>query len=125
MRKYNKQLLLNEEAMNNIHKAKDMLSAVSNRRFSSSEIINEIIGKYVRFNALENDIKSYILHFSDALSKDENVYGVLLFGSVAKGVFGKYSDIDILVVVNSDRMKSFDTANDIKMGLEPERILRD
>ncbi len=119
--KYNKQMLLNEEAIRNMRRMKEILSESSGKRLSYSQVINELIGKNLKFNSLDKDIRKYILSFSKELSKKEWVCGILLFGSVAKGTYNRYSDVDILVVADKLDLDYFDQINDIKMRLEEKR----
>lgn len=101
MAKY-KQMLIDEQSHAYINDAKRLLTAAGGKRMSSREVINELIGRRIRYLRLEKDIRDYINEFVSGAAEDRNILGLLLFGSVAKNTFGKYSDIDVMVLVDSD-----------------------
>ena len=43
-----------------------------------------------------------MLEITDKLKNIEYINGILLFGSIAKGRYNEYSDIDILVIINNN-----------------------
>lgn len=52
---------------------------------------------------------------------DKNVLGILLFGSVARNKFDKYSDVDIYILLN--KKSEFSRSNFIKNGVRVDIIL--
>lgn len=101
MAKY-RQMLVDEEAHAYISDAKMLLSREGGKRLSSREVIGELIGRRIRYLRLGKEIRGYVNEFVSEAAGDRKVLGLLLFGSVAKNTFGKYSDIDIMVLVDSD-----------------------
>ncbi len=100
MKRY-RQMLVDEEAHARLNEAKAVLGAAAGRRFSAGEVIEELVGRKVRYLKLPAEVRRYINSFVSIAASDRHVVGILLFGSVAKGNFGKYSDIDVLVVTDS------------------------
>jgi len=110
-----KTVILNVETYGRISRAKKILSEKTNRKLSFGDLFNEVFGKSIEFLDIDADLKSYIRHFSERLGEKPYVKGVLLFGSVARGGFNQYSDIDILVVVsNGAASKALDLIHEIK-----------
>lgn len=58
---------------------------------------------------------------TERYQSDKNVLGILLFGSAARNVFDKYSDIDIYILLN--RKKKFSRENFIRNGIRIDVIL--
>ena len=116
-----KQTLLDENAYNTLVDAKAVIQAKSNRKVTFSDVINEFIKKKVNFLKLDMDIQNYILTFVDQVKQDKNVLGIMLFGSIARGTFNSYSDIDILVVVDGNVLTYFDKLEQIIKEIDPMR----
>ena len=116
-----KQTLLDENAYNALIDAKAVIQATSNRKVTFSDVINEFIKKKVNFLKLDMDIQNYILTFVDQVKQDKNVLGIMLFGSIARGTFNSYSDIDILVVVDGNVLTYFDKLEQIIKEIDPMR----
>lgn len=116
-----KQTLLDENAYNALVDAKVVIRAKSNRKVTFSDVINEFIKKKVNFLKLDMDIQNYILTFVDQVKQDKNVLGIMLFGSIARGTFNSYSDIDILVVVDGNVLTYFDKLEQIIKEIDPTR----
>ena len=121
MPKYNKQLLIDSEAQRVLREARDILTKDSCKKATFSSTIKELIGKYVRFISLPDDVRRYIAAFVDDVSKEEGVLGLLLFGSVARGTYNKNSDIDLFIVVRDNKIKYYDIENEAKMRIEKLR----
>jgi predicted nucleotidyltransferase len=121
MGKY-RQMLIDEQAHNYIKDAKALLGQPTGKHFSSKDVINELIGKRVRYLELKKEIRDYINEFASNAASDLHVYGLLLFGSVAKNNYGKYSDIDILVIADvKDSLGYFDKISKMVKNAEPVR----
>lgn len=67
---------------------------------------------YKRFNELPSERKRAIDNFLDKLEVKPLI--ALIFGSTAKGTFGKESDIDILLVFNKKEAKDLKLRQDIE-----------
>jgi predicted nucleotidyltransferase len=67
---------------------------------------------YKRFNELPSERRRAILEFLDKLKVKPLI--ALIFGSTAKGTFGKESDIDILLIFNKKELKD----NQLKQDIE-------
>ena len=83
-----------------------------------SDIITEFVGKAAKFMSLPKSIKDYINAFSGIVSKHPNVCGIMLFGSVAKNSYDKDSDVDMLIVVDENKINAYDFITDAKMQVE-------
>ncbi len=116
-----KQTLLDKNAYNALVDAKAMIQTKSNKKVTFSDVINEFIKKKVNFLKLDMDIQNYILTFVDQVKQDKNVLGIMLFGSIARGTFNSYSDIDILVVVDGNVLTYFDKLEQIIKEIDPMR----
>jgi predicted nucleotidyltransferase len=104
-----RQMLIDQKTHETIDSAKRLISRISGQKLSSRDVINEFVGRKLRFLEIDHDIRAYINAFASEAVLDRAVAGLMLFGSVAKGSFGKLSDIDMLVVVEGSAMGSFDS----------------
>lgn len=116
-----KQTLLEENAYKTLVDAKTIMRAEFGRKVTFSDVINEFIRRKVNFLKLDQDIQNYILAFVDAAKQDKDILGIMLFGSVARGTFNSYSDIDILVVVNESVLDNFYKIERILKDINPTR----
>lgn len=48
-------------------------------------------------------LKNEIIKVKECILDNTNVNDIYLFGSISKGMYSKYSDIDILVLVDEDK----------------------
>ncbi len=119
--KYNKQLLTSESAKSALKSMKGLLAERSANTVTFSDVITEFVGKTAKFMSLSPHIRGYITAFTDIVSKYPNVCGVMLFGSVAKGTYNKDSDIDMLVVVDNEKIKVYGLVNSVKTQIEALR----
>jgi len=60
---------------------------------------------------LDQDIKNYISAFVDRVSSNRHILGIVLFGSIAKGNFTKFSDIDVAVLTNYNFLECLNYLN--------------
>ncbi len=121
MPKEYRQMLLDAKTHGEIKVAKGIISSLSGRRASSSDVIDEFIGRRVRFLSLQKEIRDYINAFVDSASLDKHVLGILLFGSVARNSFNNYSDIDLLVIIDGNALERYDHINGIIEGVDRMR----
>ncbi len=113
-----RQMLMDERAHAEISEAKELMYRMSGRRLNSREIIDEFLGRRLRLLRLKKEIRAYIDAFVSKAALNENVLGIMLFGSVAKSIHGKYSDIDLLIVVNGKALSLFNEMHRIIESLE-------
>jgi predicted nucleotidyltransferase len=100
-----KTIMLGIDSYAKLARAKEAFRKASGLKLSFSDIILELISKNLDFLPIEGELKAFIKKFVDGISASEEVEGILLFGSVAKGTYDKYSDIDILVVTKHKKGK--------------------
>ena len=68
---------------------------------------------------LDADIKEYIAAFTGCIICNRHTLGVVLFGSVAKGDFTRFSDIDLAIITDSDLLSYLDYVNKEASRLDP------
>lgn len=116
-----KTILLDENSYNEIKAAKEYLSRQMEKTISFSYVVDRLIGRKMMLLQLQDEILQYITAFVSVMQKYNDVLGILLFGSVAKRTYGKFSDIDMLVVVQNSPGKYFDLAHEAISGLSSFR----
>lgn len=116
-----RQMLVDKSALEEIRVAKMMMESSTGKRVTSRDVIEEFVGKRVRFLNLRREIRSYINGFVDRVVRNENVIGVMLFGSVARGSYKKESDVDVLLAVRGDVM---DAIEEIEKTIDEVEELR-
>ncbi|EQD45822.1 DNA polymerase beta domain protein region, partial [mine drainage metagenome] len=103
-----RQMLMDEKAYAELNSAKEMLSSLSGRKMSYKDVVNEFVGRRMRFLRMRKELRDYINHFVSDAAADMHVQGIMLFGSVAKGSFSKYSDTDLLIIVDGRGISNFE-----------------
>lgn len=116
-----RQMLIDQRVHDDISSGKAILRKLSGRKLSSREVIEEFLGRRVRFLKLRKEIRDYINAFTSAAASERYVTGVMLFGSVARGSFGRHSDTDMLVVVEGNAADRFESINGLVNSAEPLR----
>ncbi len=120
-----KQTLLTERAYNELKEAKELMEKETGKRSSFTEVVEKFIGRQLSLLKLDKEIKDYILAFKDAMSGNPDTLGIVLFGSVARGDFNKFSDIDIMIITKSNIIECLEYVNEQVKKLEKlhERII--
>ncbi|MBF8280530.1 MAG: NTP transf 2 protein [Candidatus Magasanikbacteria bacterium] len=70
---------------------------------------------------MEKSIQKICNDLIEQYKRDKNVLGILLFGSVARNKFDKYSDVDIYILLN--KRGKFSRNNFVKNGVRVDIIL--
>jgi len=72
----------------------------------------------------QEEFRTPVKTFLDRVEKDQedNLVGVLLFGSVARGEGDRASDIDIQVIVKDDLLESRRSIQDIRQEIEEQKF---
>lgn len=112
-----KQTMLKEDAYNILKETKDNAEKVYGKKMSFGDIIKKSLNRELSISLLDNSIKSYLQAYIHELNKDDDIIGAVLFGSLAKRTWDKYSDIDILIVVKSDPVKCLHYTDEIDKKL--------
>ena len=96
-----KQTLLTEEAYSELSEFKQIIEQITGRRSSYTEVIKQTAGKQLTLLKMDQDIKNYIMRFVDLIDENPHTLGVILYGSITKNSFSKFSDIDLAIITNS------------------------
>ncbi len=56
---------------------------------------------------MDEQIKDYIYSFVNEISRENALKAVILFGSVAKGTYTMYSDIDLFVIIDGNEFNFY------------------
>ena len=83
--------------------AKGELRRRSGLKIGFNGLLMELLAARPDLLDMNESLKSRIFEFVDRLKLLDFVCGIVLFGSVAKSTYTEYSDIDMLVVVESSR----------------------
>ncbi len=114
-----KQTLLTEEAYSQLKEAKQIIEHNTGRISSFTEVIKQTVGKQLTIMKMDKDIKNYITAFVDLIDENPHTLGVILFGSLAKNSFTKFSDIDLAVITDSNFIDYFDYLNKKRKEVNP------
>ncbi len=115
------QTLLDDEALAYIKAGKVLLSKESGKRVSYSEVIKRYVGKEVRIQRLQPEIRHYIEGYCFGLSIDERVMGIVLFGSYARGTETEWSDIDLFIVFKGTFLEGLKLFSNMDKNLQRDR----
>ena len=116
-----KQMLLDESTVMEVNEAKEFLSREIGRRATSKDVIEEFVGRRLRFLRLKKEVRDYINGFVDLITRKEKVMGIMLFGSVARGLYRKDSDIDVLIAIRGNAINCIDEIEESIDGVEELR----
>ncbi len=101
--------------------AKEALQDKIGIKLSYGEILIDLMNRRIDLLSLDVRVKDLIMKFSSMCIKSGLVTGILLYGSLAKGTFDRYSDIDILVTVDDDKGKTLEAILSITKSLDSDR----
>ena len=110
-----RQMLVDDFTLREINAAKQLLSSANGRKASSRDVIEEFVGRRLRYLLLKKELRDYISGFVDGITRNDKVRGIMLFGSIARGVYRKESDPDILIVV---RGKAMDVIEEVEEAID-------
>ena len=110
-----KPIMLNTEVYIKLRKLLESYSKQTNRSYSFSDAIEFLLRGPTFIYASDAGIRDYILAFVAKITRNEDILGVLLFGSVAKGTYSRTSDIDIMIISASGFL---DTLREISVCLQ-------
>ncbi len=116
MKKTYKPTMLTQEAYNTLNSAREFLQKQTPTKVTFNDTIAEFIGKKLILIKLEPTLREYISSFVEHISKSSALMGIILYGSVAKGTYGKFSDIDLFIVVDRDEQNFYKVV--VKAALE-------
>ena len=85
-----------------------------------SDLFEELIRRSLGLFLFENELRYALKSLTERLSSYESVFGIILFGSVAKLNFNPNSDIDIFVLVDKFSSPTFDFIEKIILSVEME-----
>ncbi len=114
-----KQTLLRNDAYNQLVSAKTVLHRLYGKRITFSDVINLLVGKRLNLLYLPKEMQDYISDFVKIASAAKPVLGILIFGSVARGTYNKYSDIDMLVIVKGSAREHMGLVHDAVQKANP------
>ncbi len=87
---------------------KSTLSHMRGRPVTFSELLEENIRRPLTFLLIDSFLMMALRHLIGQISKSDNVHGIILFGSVAKGTYHAYSDVDLFIITEKTDSKTFD-----------------
>lgn len=111
-----KSVLLSEDTYDKLKRLKTALEKESGKTNFNSIIKRLVSAEYI-ITALDKDVKEYLYRFVEKIKKFDDVSGVAIFGSVARGTYHKYSDIDLLIVVTKKNLQVIEKLYKIRSEL--------
>ncbi len=107
VKKEYKPTMLTLESYNILDKARKELGSKSASRVTFNDVIKEFVKKRLIVEELDTAIRDYIYGFIDSIKNTNELKGAVLFGSVAKGTYNKYSDIDMFLVTKGNESEFY------------------
>lgn len=111
-----KQILVDDWTYERLKKIKSNLTDDKHPSFSS--VINYLITNEPFVQIGNNDVAAYLKDYIYELIKNDKVLGVMLFGSIARGNWNSYSDIDLFIVVDSQPLSVMRSTDEIDRKLK-------
>ena len=114
-----KQTLLKEDAYKILKEAKENAVKLYGKKMSFGDIIKESLNKELAISLLDDSVRAYLQAYIRELSENNNVIGAVLFGSLVKRTWDKYSDIDLFIVVKDNSIECLHYTDKIDKKLYP------
>ncbi len=111
-------IMAKESIYNRLLIARNNLSLQAKTNSSISDVLQYLLQRTLLQINLSTELRDYILETVKIVSQDKDVWGIALFGSVAKNSYNDLSDIDFLIVVD-DEYKYTKTLWEIRKKLLP------
>ena len=99
--KERKPIMLSTEVYIRLRRFIESYSKKTIRSCSFSDAIEFLLRKPFFIYTVDESLRDYVLAFVAKITRHEDILGVLLFGSVAKGTNSRNSDIDIMIISSS------------------------
>ncbi len=112
-------IMVTEDSYSRLIEMRTALSKSIGKKESISDSIKYLLQRSLISAGLEEELKEYITKIVDELKKNEEVEGVVLFGSVAKGNYNNLSDVDIMIVITGDVYKFTKKLWDLRKKILP------
>lgn len=112
-----KTIMLDANSYAKLASAKRSIRKKSGLKLSFEDLILDLIGRRLELASMDERLKRFIEMAALKISDLSGVEGILLFGSVAKGAYNKYSDIDLAVVTGNKKLDTLEQVIAIKNGL--------
>ena len=108
-----------------LREARDFIRSKTEGKVTFADVVTMMVGKPLRYLKLDGDLREYIMSFVDRISLNSHTKAAILFGSVARGDYNKYSDIDIAAITDSSFLEYFEYLNTVMRELNPiqDRLL--
>ena len=87
---------------------KSTVSRKKGRPVNFTELLEDMIRRPLGTLLIDSILMDAIKHLIKQISQNDNIHGVILFGSVAKGVYHTYSDVDLFVLAKKADSDTFD-----------------
>ena len=107
-------VMVTEDIYDRLLKTREALSKLTGKKESISGSIMHLLQRSLISTGLSTDIEEYLTGIVEELKKIEEVEGVVLFGSIAKGNYNNLSDIDLLIIVKGDTYRFMKKLWDIR-----------
>lgn len=115
-----KTIMLDADSYAKLAKVKAVMRKRLGRKIGFNGAISELISGRFEFLEIDDELKGFISRFAEKASTFPFVLGVMLFGSVAKGSYNEYSDIDILILTRSKKGEDMDIVMKTIAGMKDE-----
>lgn len=89
-------------------KLKSTLSHMRGRPVTFSELLEENVRRPLTFLLIDGSLMMVLKHLIKQISQNHDVHGIILFGSVAKGTYHAYSDVDLFILTEKADSQTFD-----------------
>lgn len=117
-----KTIMLDLNSYAKLASAKEAMRKKSGLKLSFEDLILDLIGRNLELAPMDERLKLFIKKASLAISELPRVDGILLFGSVAKGAYNRYSDIDLAIFTSGKKLASLKRVIALKKSLSDGAI---
>jgi predicted nucleotidyltransferase len=117
-----KTIMLGANGYAKLASAKRAVRKKSGLKLSFEDLILDLIGRNLDLAPMDERLKLFIKKASLAISELPKVDGILLYGSVAKGSYNQYSDIDIAIFTSGKKLDVLKQIITLKGAISNEAI---
>ncbi|OWP57156.1 MAG: hypothetical protein B2I17_01900 [Thermoplasmatales archaeon B_DKE] len=89
-------------------KLKSTVNRIRGTSVTFSKLLEEAIRRPLGPLLIDSTLMAAVRHLIEQLSQHNSIHGVILFGSVAKGMCHAYSDVDLFILAERTDSETFD-----------------
>jgi len=114
-------ILIGEETYVSLARLKALQRKLTGKKVGFEDVLKKFVERRAKYLQLSEEVREYTEMFLSKLATDEEVLGVMIFGSLMKGNYDSFSDIDLFILTSAPNSLIYEKCDRIIESLEPLR----